>query len=169
MNASRIVCINENGGYYSFGCSFPEEKWIEILDIYWRLIFENDGGDVSPTMLSAAAKISWGSADKAIIYGQIGLIPTVYKKGHGKKGVGSLLQFEMAHHLYIYELYLRNPSRPLKSYCMKLEGKYGLSVCESTIQKWFHSIGPFKGTMCLTSRYPPGKNSWETRFFHWRS
>ena len=57
MNASRIVCINENGGYYSFGCSFPEEKWIEILDIYWRLIFENDGGDVSPTMLSAAAKI----------------------------------------------------------------------------------------------------------------
>ena len=133
MNTTRTVLINASGGYYAAGCSFPEERWVEILDIYWRLNFENEGIEVTPTMLATAAKISWGTADKAILYGQIGLIPPGGEKGHGKRGVGSILKFEMYHHLYIYELYLRNPSRPLKSYCERLEGKYGMRTYESTI------------------------------------
>ena len=115
MNTTRKVLINTSGGIYSAGHGFSEERWVEILSIYWRLIFENEGKEITPTMLAAAAKISWGSADKAILYGQIGLIPPGGKKGHGRQGVGSLLGFQMHHHLYIYELYLRNPSRPLIS------------------------------------------------------
>ena len=163
MNTTRKVAINTSGGIYAVGHGFSEERWVEILSIYWRLIFKNEGKEITPTILAAAAKISCRSADKAILYGQIGLIPPGGKKGHRKQGVGSLLGFKMHHHLYIYELYLRNPSRPLLSYCERLKGKYGVRTCETTIQEWFHTIGPFKGTMVLTSKYPPDKTSWETQ------
>ena len=127
------------------------------------LFLENKEKEVSPSILAAATKISWQSANKAIIYGEIGLIPPGMKQGHGRVGIGAMIQLEMHHHLYIYELYLRNPSRPLISYCEKLERKYDKKVSEMTISRWFKTIGPFKGTMRLTLKYPPGKSSWETR------
>ena len=137
MNVSRTVLINKSGGYYAAGCSFPEEKWVEILDVFYRLILENEEKEVSPSMLAAATKISWESANKAIIYGEIGLIPPGMKQGHGRVGIGAMVKLEMHHHLYIYELYLRNPSRPLISYCEKLERKYDKKVSKMTISRWF--------------------------------
>lgn len=163
MNTTRTVLVNKNGGYYSSGCRFTEERWVEILDIFYNLTFQIGDRDCSPTELAEAARISWGSAKKAVIYGEIGLIPPGRKCGHGKRGVGSLLEMEMHHHFYIYELYLRNPSRPLLSYCDKLEKKYGKKVSEMTIHRWFRNIGPFKGSLRLTSRFPPAKDSWETQ------
>lgn len=117
---------------------------------------------MTPTMLAAAAaKISCGSADKAILYRQIGLIPQRSKKGLRKKGVGRILGIQMHHHLYIYELYLLNPLRPLKSYCKRLQGRYRMRVSNNTVSQWFHTIGLFKGTMVITSMYLPCKKSWE--------
>ena len=60
MNTTHTVLINESGGYYAAGYGFSEERWVEILGIYWKPIFENEGKEVTPTMLAAAAKISWG-------------------------------------------------------------------------------------------------------------
>ena len=146
MNTTRKVQINKSGGYYAAGCSFPEERWVEILDLYYNITFEIGDRDCTPTELAKAARISWASAKKAVLYGEIGLIPPGGKKGHGRKGVGSVLNFEMHHHLYIYELYLRNSSRPLLSYCDCLERKYKMTVSECTIERWFKTICFFKGT-----------------------
>jgi hypothetical protein len=37
-----------------------------------------------------------------------------------------------------------------------------MTVSKSTIERWFMTIGPFKGSMRVTSRYPSGRNSWAT-------
>ena len=42
MNTTRTVLINESRGYYAAGYGFSEERWVEILGIYWKLIFENE-------------------------------------------------------------------------------------------------------------------------------
>jgi len=54
MNTTRIPLKNENNGYYTKGCSFPEERWVEIRDIRpLHQIMENNG-EYSPTNLSVA-------------------------------------------------------------------------------------------------------------------
>ena len=66
---------------------------------------------------------------------------------------------EMCHHAYIFELYLLNPYWPIYGYCKGLERTYGLHVSNTLIQDWFVTLGPFKGTIHITSRYPLGRNS----------
>ena len=101
MNVSQTVLINESEGYYTAGCSFHEEKWVKILDVFYKLVLENEEKEVSPSILAAATKISWQSANKAIIYGEIGLIPPGMKQGHGRVGIGAMIKLERHHHLYI--------------------------------------------------------------------
>ena len=66
----------------------------------------------------------------------------------------------MKHHQAIYSWYVKRPSRPIDGYVIKLKKRFGIIVSNSLMSKWFHSIGPFKGTMRLTSRFPPAKNTW---------
>ena len=68
----------------------------------------------------------------------------------------------MAHHSFIYQLYLFNPSFPLVGYVEEIQKTFGLEVSTSLIQQWFNTIGPFKGTMRATSRYPTARNSLQT-------
>ena len=37
-----------------------------------------------------------------------------------------------------------------------------MRVSNSTIERWFMTIGPFKGVMRLTSKHPSGRDSWPT-------
>mmetsp|Transcript_12821 Transcript_12821/g.15686 ORF Transcript_12821/g.15686 Transcript_12821/m.15686 type:complete len:85 (+) Transcript_12821:195-449(+) len=54
------------------------------------------------------------------------MIPPPKKRGHGRKGVGTIVGFKFRHYVYVYELYKRNPSRTLTGYVEKLEGKYDI-------------------------------------------
>ena len=88
--------------------------------------------------------------------------PLLEKQGHGLSGIGVLSGMDMRHHSFIYERYLRNPSLPLVGYLEELERAFGLIVAKSTIQRWFMTIGPFKGTMRVTSTFPNSRDSWQT-------
>ena len=111
--------------------------------------------------LAKACKISNSSASKAILWAQVGLIPPSINRGHHRKGVGSIVGFTIEHHIYIYKLYLWNPSRPLLGYIERFHNKYNINLSESFVSGWFKHRGPFKGTMRLTSKFPPAKDSWE--------
>jgi len=90
-------------------------------------------------------------------------VPHMLPKGHGRVGVGSMYGMDMMHHTLIYELYIKNPLLPLHGYIEEMYHKYGLLLHISSLtERWFMTIGPFIGTMRLTSRYPSGRDTWIT-------
>ena len=121
MNASSNLRLNGLGGVYSAGKAFPEAKWAEILIRYTNIILDED--QCSARRLSNECCISRWSASKAILYAEIGMLPPSLKQGNGRVGVGSMCGFTMEHHLYIYHLYQRNPSRQLLGYVKKIKKK----------------------------------------------
>ena len=88
--------------------------------------------------------------------------PTEQQRGHGHRGPGSILRLTMVHHSFIFALYLDNPSMPLYGYVEELEIRFSLVVSIMTIHNWFMSIGPFKGTLRITSSFPSGRDSYPT-------
>ena len=91
------------------------------------------------------------------------MLPPSLKQGNGRVGIGSMCGFTMEHHLYIYHLYQRNPSRQLLGYVKKMKTKFGITISERFMSRWFKKIGPFKGTLRLTSKFPPAKDSFGNR------
>ena len=103
------------------------------------------------------------SARKVIRFYESGIgIPCRKCRGHGYSGVGSILGWEMHHHAFLYDLYCDNPSLPIDGYVDKFLFRYGMTISNSTVERWFQAKGSFKGTMRVTSRYPSGRNSWST-------
>ena len=164
MNASSNLRLNGLGGVYSAGKAFPEAKWAEILIRYTNIILDED--QCSARRLSKECCVSRGSASKAILYAEIGMLPPSLKQGNGRVGVGSMCGFTMEHHLYIYHLYQRNPSRQLLGYVKKIKKKFEITISEGFMSRWLKTIGPFKGTLRLTSKFPPAKDSWESAELH---
>ena len=114
MEFPPTVIKNAYGGYYEHGRAFSKAKWVSIIATYEREIERM--GSCSDRRLAELSFISKKSAEKAKLYHGIGIIPPSPPKGHGYSGTGSLSDFEMKHHAYIFELYLRNPSLPLNGY-----------------------------------------------------
>ena len=81
----------------------------------------------------------------------------VSKKGHGRRGTGSLYGLKVEHHFYIYDLYKNNPSMPLYGYCEELFKAFGILVSDAFIKRWFDTIGPHKGSLRVTSHHNIGR------------
>ena len=82
------------------------------------------------------------------------------QQGHGLVGPGSRCGLtSMEHHAYIYNLYVRNPRLPCDGYIYYVFRDFGILLSRSTVSRWFKTIGPFKGTMRSTSKFPPAKYS----------
>ena len=109
-----ILCNNE-GGTYTVSHSFAPNKWYQISKCYSTILWNN--GRCTVRKLASAARISKASAGKAIdaFYNGFG-VPQRKKRGHGKRGAGSMNGITMEHHAFLYELYLDNPARPLDGY-----------------------------------------------------
>ena len=164
---NNIVQRNSNGGFCTHGEAFSKAKWMEIIEIYVDTITDSeDDSPCSTSKLSRLARVSWKSAEKAILYYEAGVILDTGKRGHHRSGIGSLMKsrFDVQHHAYIYKLYRRNPARPISSYVSKLKKKYDIKVSDSFISRWFKTIGTFKGTMRATSKFPPAKDTWQSLY-----
>ena len=113
--------------------------------------------------LAAIVCTSVNLASKAIeIYQSGAAMPHRERQGHGRRGAGSLSGWVPRHDAYMYELYLQNLSRPLTGYAQDLQDTLGFIIINKIISRWFSTIGPFKGTMCVTSSFPSGRNNWST-------
>ena len=120
-------------------------------------------GSCTDRQLAVRGCVSRWAARKAIDSYEAGIVcPTPSVRGHGLRGVGAMSGLQMKHHEYLYKLYTANPSRPLDVYVSKLYKAFGLAITCSTMQRWFMTIGPFKGTMRVTSVFPDSRNSWQT-------
>jgi transposase len=64
--------------------------------------------------------------------------------------------------MFLYDLYRNNASFPVDGYVEEFLIRFRMIVSKSTIERWFLTIGPFKGSMRVTSRYPSGRDSWAT-------
>lgn len=153
----RNIQYNDNGGEYAVGVAFTEEKWVEIQSTYLQIM--DSEGSCSERRLATECKISRCSANKAITSYNDGIVPVESKRGHGRHGIGSMYDLKMKHHQYIFQLYLEKPSRPRLGYIKKFKKKFNIVLNETFITRWFHTIGPFKGTMHLTSVFPHNKDS----------
>ena len=161
MANTAIIRINEYGGYYEVGRACSKAQWVAIIVKYDKCVLQY--GSCSIRRLAAACQISRQSAHKAIDCYKIGVIvPPMLPQGHGRVGVGSMYGMDMMHHAFIYELYVENPLLRLHGYTEEMYCKYGLLLHISLLQRWFMTIGPFKGTMRLTLRYPSGRDTWIT-------
>ena len=161
MGDHTHVFVNAAGACYDRGRPFTESKWANIFYVYGREVDVH--GRCSTRRLARLAGISQRSACKAIDYYESGiLLPPSIPRGHGRSGVGSLLGWEMEHHAYIYDLYRDNPALPVDGYVEQFYQRYNIVLSKSTIQRWFLTIGPFKGMMRVTSRFHSDCDSWTT-------
>ncbi len=146
---------NQNNGWFHRGKGFTTTKWLELLDQYHELVLAYKY--LTKTDIANKLKISITSVTKLIdMYNSGGNVPDS-NRGHGIKGVGSLIGFRQIHHDFIYTLFLENPSRPREGYVEELEKEFGITVSKSFITKWFKHIGKYKGTMRQTSKFPQRK------------
>ena len=87
MNENSYIRVNGAGGIFDNGRSFSKTKWYEIVLTFEKILSVK--GRCTVRMLAAGAKISLASANKAIIYYDIGMvILPISKRGHCKRGVG---------------------------------------------------------------------------------
>ena len=152
-----MLC-NQEGGTYTQSNSFTIDKWFQIARHY-TTILHNEGG-CTVRKLASVAEISTTSAQKAIQAYHYGFgVPLPKKRGHGKKGNGSLTGMTIDHQMHLYELYISNPSRPLDGYSEELFKMYGKWFSKDVVRRWFMTAGPYKGSLRATSRFPSSKDS----------
>ena len=141
--------------------AWTKAQWVSIIIWYEKIVQEH--GSCTIRRLAQSCGISRQSSHKAIDYYRIGVIvPPIRPQGHRRTGVGSLYGLKMVHHIYIYELYVKNAVLPLHGYIEEFHNKFGISLHYSLIERWFMNIGSFKGVMQLTSRFPSGRETWVT-------
>ena len=87
MNNSSRIRVNTVGGVYDNGRAFTKAKWYQIVLEYETILSQK--GKCTVRMLAVGAKISITSANKAMIYYDIGMvIPPLLQQGHCRHGVG---------------------------------------------------------------------------------
>ena len=161
MSDYRIVLRNVNSGLYEPGVPFSPTKWYTVHEFYEREM--QNHGLCSERRLASVAGISRKSAKKAIHSFYCGsIIPFAASRGHGYKGVGTLIGLLPSHHSYMYDLYLDNLARPLDGYVEELEVRFGLVVNCEMIRQWFETVGNFPGKLRKTSTYNSGRNDART-------
>jgi hypothetical protein len=130
------IQINHNGGFFFNGKAFDEAKYLEIISVYKDQVRIN--GSCSIRQLAKEANISRNTAKKAVAFLEDGVI-TMKPSGRPKAGIGSNHGLTDEDHMFIYELYLDNPSRPLEDYCVKFWQQTGKVVSNSFISRWVYA------------------------------
>ena len=148
--------VNTNGGMYGSGKAFSDERWLKIIGTYEHL--SKAHGSCGIRKLARCCRISQGSAKKAIQFFDTGIIERK-KRGHGWKGVGTVLWFGHEHHEFLYDLYLSHPSLPSEAYICEFNKKFSMVLSYTFMTRWFHKVGPCKGSLRMTSKFPHAKNS----------
>ena len=84
------------------------------------------------------------------------------REGMEKRALVQKKGFSVQHHAFLYDLYRRNPSMPQYGYIEEFSQHFGILLSASFIKRWFESIGPYKGTLRVTSSHPTGRYSTST-------
>ena len=160
MDSKITVLPNQYGGFYEVGRAFTDSRWSSIVKTYTTIC--QNTGSCSVRTLAKEAKCSKDSAHKAIVLCKRGMSKMPRKKrGHNKVGIGTLVGLKIQHHAFLYSLYKSNPAMPLYGYCEEMERHFNMEVSEMFIQRWFYTVGPYKGTLRKTSAFPKAKHSVE--------
>ena len=137
--------INQFGGYYENGKAYSACRIAECIDCYHSFAINNGR---PPTVKEFMVEARIGGKDLACkIINKIKYnidIPSL-STGHRREGVMSIIDPNMEIQLFMYSLYLEWPSRPIRSYKMRVSEKYNISLSDGTISEWFTRNDRFKG------------------------
>ena len=157
------VSVNQYNGYYDTGKPLSPSKWLSISRIYEGE--KGSHGKCSVRTLAKLAGVSHGTAQKAINLASKGLVsPPKAKRGHGRKGVGSMKNFTSEHDNFLYYLYKKNPSLPLYGYCEEFFLIFKIKISTCLVMRWFNTIGKYKGSLRVTDVRPSRRDTYENCF-----
>ena len=116
MSKNHPAILHNHHGMYRQGVAFDCTKWASIIQRYEREFQEH--GSCSAGRLASLTHVSKRSAKKAIDHYHNGysIVPIRGPHGHGYSGVGSLTGMTPGHDVFLFQLYMTNPSRPLVGY-----------------------------------------------------
>ena len=146
---------------YESGVTFSASKWATISEQYeWELV---EHGSCSTRKLTALTDISTKSTRNSIkIFCQGSVIPLCDEKGHGLRGIRTLVGLELIHCAFLYNLYVENTSYPLDRYVEELFQELRIIVHFSFMHRWFENISLYRGSLRVTLAFPADRNSWST-------
>ena len=153
---SSIVKTNKRGGVYSVGKAFSEDKWVLIIREYREEILRE--GECTTRRLAELCQISQRAACRAIGFAKNDRI-SLPRQGTPLRGPGSLIGLCFEQHRFIYDMYIKNPAATAEQYIVEFYREYDLVLSKTYISRWFHTIGPFRGTLCTNSVFPAAKNT----------
>ena len=147
--------VNKNGGVYANGSSKDEKEYINICLEYGRILSKE--GSCSIRQLAKHAKVSRGTAKRAVSFYKTGNV-FLKKQGRPKCAVGASKGLTEEHDRFIFSCYLKNPCMTGSGYICELKKEFDIDVSESTISRWFHTTGNYKGTLRKASVFPNRKD-----------
>ena len=149
------ICMNDNGGYYANGKGFGEDKYLDIIECYHALKHEL-GHPPSNRQLARKAKISYKCARKTKRFINHGGM-SFEKRGHGRKGAGSIKQLTDEEEEFLLALLEEDPSRSLDTYRIALYGFSGKKVSKGFMSMYWKKRYEYAANFRKTSVFQPRK------------
>mgnify|MGYP005855778119 CR=1 FL=1 len=152
-----MVKINENGGVYSQGKTFPYEKKLQVALAYDQIV--SDGKPVSARKLSEKAKVGKDFARKIMdeieLYGEV-TPPMVASEKDLPRGAGAK-SLSFIDECVLLQVYYSNPKTLLRQYQSILFHQTGSAVSKTVLSDWFCSRFPVKMSFRKTNKVPLDK------------
>jgi hypothetical protein len=157
------ISINQNGGFYELGRSYPLSKKWEVATAYLKMWEDNYPTKPSMSSLARRAGVTDKWARKVIDeLTETGQLENPGVTKHAKKvarGVG--LDFTLEEENFLLSLRIECPFRPNTDYVNKLKDKYDRDISASTISVWFKERYDYAGTYKVPNLVPIDK--WRLR------
>ena len=114
--------------------TFSASKWATISEQCKQELAEHISCSIRN--LEELTGISTKLARKSIeFFCQGSVIPLYVERVHGLRGIGTFLELAPVYHVFLYNLYVKNPSRPLNGYVEELFREFRISVRSSFVKR----------------------------------
>ena len=155
--SSQNIKVNENGGVYRHGKTFPLEKRVEVGLRYHEMV--QRGTKVTARLLAKEARIGRTLANQIIkemvLKGGVEH-PTTTADRQIQRGVG-IKKLTTQDEYVLLCVYYDNPKALLRTYQERLRRDTGTVVSPATLSRWFRKRFPHRMSFRKTNKVPMDK------------
>ena len=160
--AQANVEVNQNGGYYQRGTSYPIHTKLKVAATYLEHKERLLGSRPNISLVARECNVGWHFVEKIenelFIEGHVLAPKDIYRRRseNAPHGPGSLTLSD-TDVFVLYRLYRKNPQRSLRSYVNWLFYHTGTIVSESTVSRFFNHGFLIAGRFCKPNMVPYDK------------
>lgn len=157
----KYIKVNQNGGEYVNGRTYPFEKKVHIATKYINMYVACFPNKPSIRAFAREAGVGWWMANKVVkeIEGGGIVDPEEIKKIGSTRTVGD--QLDPEDEALLLSLHAEDPARPNRSYIQELHQQNGVLVSTQFISKWFGNRFDKKGRFVKPNMVPLDKFKYE--------